>query len=581
MKTNKDLVKDESTFDGLSLDFDALFEFSKLLNSSLDLRFILDHILLSTMGKMIISKGCILLQKNAQDFSIEALKGLPPALIYSQFQMNNLPNEIFYLKDLDKRTHKWVKEFLGMQLTIGIPVYTKDKTIAVIFFSEKLTKQPFNTKDLYFLKVLSNTASTSIENSMIVSELQKLNKDLDGKIQQLNTLFDLSKEFGILFDNNKIIRLLSYSIMGQLGIQKYAILIREEDTLKLSISRIPGLDNHIEKLNDLLSLTSPGLINSFKSKSVKGCINLLKEHEVKAIVPLQFKNENKGIVLLCDKLNKEEYKNTDTEFLFSLGNLAILSLENARLFKETLEMQRLEEEIQIAKEIQQGLLPKITPTIKNYDIGTLNIPSKQVGGDYFDIIKKSDDRFIFAIADVSGKGIPASLLMSNLQATIHAYAPMFGSLWEITGKINDIIFENTDMSKFITFFWGILNTEENSFSYVNAGHNPPMLIHSNKEVEYLESGGIILGVTPTSIPYIEGKVFLKKGDLLFCYTDGVTESMNSKGEEFTEKRLLKLLLDKKDESCKTLINSLHNEVLNHAGGIQQYDDLTVIAIKSL
>jgi phosphoserine phosphatase RsbU/P len=562
-----------------SIDFNALFELSKLLNSSLDIQFILDHILLSSMGKMLVTRGCVLLKNDKNIFSFEAVKGIPGEILKKQVELNNIPDEIFYLEDLNYENHYWTGVFTDLNFKIGIPVKLKDKTLSVIFFGDKLTKQKFNDREFQFLRVISNIASTSIENSLFVRELKKLNKDLDKKIQQLNTLFDIGKEFGVLFENDKIIRLLSYFLMGQIGVQKYAILLKDINKLKIGISRIPKIDSHVDNLDILQNIDTPGHITSFMPEKLGNTLNILNDLNITVIIPLRFKSESKGIILLCDRLSKEEYSETDIEFISSLGNLAVLSMENARLFKETLEKQKLEEEIQIASEIQKGLLPRRLPEIIGYDVATFNIPSKQVGGDYFDIIKKSEDEFIITIADVSGKGIPAALLMANLQATIHAYSAMLLSLSEATGKINNIIFENTDMTKFITFFLGVLNQNENIFRYVNAGHNPPILLRRNGCVEYLEHGGVILGVMETSIPYEETSISLQKGDLIFFYTDGVSESMNSEHQEFTEERILQLIIQNKEESSQKIINKIYDNIKQHSAGIPQYDDITMICVK--
>ncbi len=167
----------------------------------------------------------------------------------------------------------------------------------------------------------------------------------------------------------------------------------------------------------------------------------LEQLGIEAIVPMQVQNESKGVIGLGRKMSGEEYRKGDLEFLYSLGNLAIISLENARLFQEALEKQRLEDELLIAREIQRNLLPTHLPEIKGFAICAVNIPSKQVGGDYYDIVSLSDSKVVLAIADVSGKGTPASLLMANLQASIRALVPFDLPLAELTRRVNELIVE--------------------------------------------------------------------------------------------------------------------------------------------
>jgi len=562
-----------------SAEFNALFEFSNLLNSSLDIQFILDHILLSSMGKMMLTKGCIILFRPDKVYTIRSLKGISLDNYGTEIKIPLPPNEIKFIDKDEIKKLKWLKFFYDLDLKIMIPVVSKQRTLGIIFFGDKLLGKDFNEKDMFFLKAISNIASTSIENSLIVQDLQKVNRDLDKKIQQLNTLFDIGKEFGILFDDEKIVRLLSFSLMGQMGIKNYAVLIKQGPELILSLSQIPYLEQNAEIFQSLLSVNHPGYLSSFRQKQHRQCIKMLKSLNVEIIVPMLFNGETKGILLLSQRINNEKYSITDIEFVSSLANIAILSMENARLFKETLEKHRLEEEIQIAREIQQGLLPKTLPVIASYDVSAINISSKQVGGDYYEVMSLNENEFVLAIADVSGKGVPASLLMANLQATIRALSPINESLTEKTGKINNIIFENTSTSKFITFFWGVLDKNENTFTYVNAGHNPPILLHKDGSNEILDEGGVILGVTPSIIPYQQGKVTINDDDLLFLYTDGVTESMDVDQTEFGETKLLEILKDKFNSPSQELIETIIEAIEKHSEGCGQYDDITMIAVK--
>jgi phosphoserine phosphatase RsbU/P len=578
-KTSLVQTDDNSQIESNSIDFNALFEFSNLLNSSLDIQFILDHILLSSMGKMLLTKGCILLLKSGNTYSVRSLKGITLEEYGTEIKIPDPPREVFFLDKTDKKKYKWLKLFSDLHLKIAIPVTSKDKTLGMIFFGEKFTHKDFNERDMFFLKAISNIASTSIENSLIVQDLQKANRDLDKKIQQLNTLFDIGKEFGTLFEDEKIIRLLSLSLMGQMGIKNFAVLVKQDNKLNLSLSKIPYIEQYIDLLQDLLLVNHPDQLDNFKQIKLRHCVKMLKSLNVEIIVPMLFSGETKGIILLSDRINHEEYSTTDIEFISSLANVAILSMENARLFKETIEIHRLEEEIQIAREIQQGLLPKSIPVIPDYDIAAINISTKQVGGDYYGVIQQNENEYLLAIADVSGKGIPASLLMANLQATIRALAPTNELLTEKTGKINNIVFENTSTSKFITFFWGVLDKTNNLFTYVNAGHNPPILLHGDGSYDLLDKGGIILGVTPTLFPYESGTITINQMDTLCLYTDGVTESMDTEQREFGETKLMEILKSNTGLSSKELIDFIINKLSEHSAGCAQYDDITMIMIK--
>ncbi len=279
------------------------------------------------------------------------------------------------------------------------------------------------------------------------------------------------------------------------------------------------------------------------------------------------------------KMRGGDYTPSEGEFLASLGNIAIISLENARLFHEALEKQKLEDELLIAKQIQRGLLPASLPMIPRCAIGAANLSSKQVGGDYYDVIQIAPQRFVIAIGDVSGKGAPASLLMANLQAAIRALVPLGLPLADLTRLVNDLLCDNTGGERFITFFWGILDVEAGTFRYVSAGHNPPMLFRPDGSRELLDRGGLILGIMKTMRPYEEGCVAFAPGDLLVLYTDGVSEAMSASSEEWGEERLEALIRSRRDDSPDDLIDAVVAAVKVHARDTEQSDDITLVVVR--
>jgi len=241
----------------------------------------------------------------------------------------------------------------------------------------------------------------------------------------------------------------------------------------------------------------------------------------------------------------------------------------------------MEEDLKIARQIQQGLLPLQLPDIPAYELAAINLPSRQVGGDYYDVIPLDEHRFVIAIGDVSGKGTPAALLMSNVQASLRALAPLGGTLPSTTKRINDLTCKNTGGDKFITLIWGILDPSQHLFRYVNAGHNHPFLLRQDGTVERLSAGGLILGMMTTAGPYEEGTVAIGRGDVLFFFTDGVSEAMNGRDEDFTEERLDAVLRSLRGASVSEVIDSVEKSVSDHVGEAPQADDLTMLALKRL
>jgi len=257
----------------------------------------------------------------------------------------------------------------------------------------------------------------------------------------------------------------------------------------------------------------------------------------------------------------------------------LMSVQKTYLMESRIEKERLEKELGLARTIQEALLPSSLPDTSPVDISPRNIPSRQVGGDYYDVIDLGGRTFLLTIADVTGKGIPASLIMANVQAMVHMMAPLDIPLSEKTARINDVIFQNTPSDTFVTFFWGILDCNDLSLYYVNAGHNPPMIFRegSSDPIE-LTKGGVILGAVPTHFPYECERVELKKGDILVMFTDGITEAMSSEDEEFGEDGIIAVMKNTDADNASTYADAIINAIDAFTNG-KYSDDVTLMTLR--
>jgi len=253
-----------------------------------------------------------------------------------------------------------------------------------------------------------------------------------------------------------------------------------------------------------------------------------------------------------------------------------LKAEN-RLFHQHLEM-----ELDIARKIQQVLLPQQIPSTTSIDIDASSQSAKQVGGDYHDLIKLPSGNLGIAIGDVSGKGMPAALLMANAQASLRRYSESTYSPGEIIYRINNSICpicQYIEEHRFITLFYGVLDPKSKTLIYSNAGHNYPLIFRANSDVcQELESTGLPCGIMEDA-PYDEAQVDLKSGDIALFYTDGVTEAMNPDGEMFGAERLVEVVLRNSRLDSSGLISSIHDELSRFVDDAPQYDDLTLMALK--
>ena len=560
-----------------------MFEFSTIINSSLELDFILSTVLRTLMGKMLVTRGIVLLKRDGKLFQVIAAKGVDNSIVGETIEVEHPLRSIQTAKKLIHGSQQWMDLLNRNQQSLVIPILSQRRIVGYITLGERLTKSPFSALDKKIIHSLVNLSGAAIEKALIIDQVKEANRSLDRKIQELNTLFDLSKEFNIGLDEKRVVRLVTFALLGQIGVQSYAICIRNEEELNIIASRMDGSAALKEILLDLCDLTKSSTTHDMlKMKAYRIAAAKLIKMGIAAVVPMHIQQKTNGMILLGERLRGGVYSQADLEFLYSLGNLAIISIENARLFKTALEKQRMEDELNIAREIQQGLLPENLPSIPQFDIAALTISSKEVGGDYYDVITRKQDEYVLAIGDVSGKGTPAALLMANVQAALRALAPLCLSVADTTGQINDLTCANTrGGSRFITFFWGILDAKTLQFRYTNAGHNPPYLLRKNGTMEKLEEGGIILGIFKTTTPYAEASVMLLPGDVLVMYTDGVSEAMNQNNEQFTEERLEAVLKKSTHHTAKDIIQQIQKELENHTQATPQSDDITILVLKAL
>jgi len=434
----------------------------------------------------------------------------------------------------------------------------------------------FTDEDIEFLFSVANIAASAMENANLYGKITDLNEELDKKLFRLSTLFDLSKRFNSIFDEVEIAKLLGFVLMGELLINRFFIYFKQND--KWTLLNTKGINPEELKIY-LKDLDFDQISENVTIETNSGLSSFFSKTKVKKIFPVSYKGETKCVFGLGESLRKMDTLKKEEEFLETLGNYTINALENASLFRQELDRKRFEEEMKMARQIQQNLLPKSFPIMENYKVFATNIPSFQVGGDLFDIIKLDETRVLFAIADVTGKGTPAALLMSNLQAALRTISGPDMNLSETAERINKLICQNTTPEKFITCFIGILCTRKNDFQYVNAGHDPPIWFQKKKnQISNLDKGGLLLGVFPDA-EYEQGKISLAAGDHIFFYTDGVTEAFNSNQDEFGEGALLEFILAESQNEPQVLVENLLSRISQHRGNADQSDDITLIDIK--
>ena len=309
--------------------------------------------------------------------------------------------------------------------------------------------------------------------------------------------------------------------------------------------------------------------------TLPGIVREMAQHELN--VPVIHDNECVAVILLGDKRDGGRYSMQQQAMLSMLSNQVAASLSRMELLKELVEKKVMEEELNIARTIQLNLLPSSPPELDNYEASALSISSKQVGGDYYDFIKNG--RYLaFTVADVSGKGVPASILMASLQASLRAMMDRMNDPVAVIGRLNDVMCDITSPDKFATMFYGCVDLERNEVAYSNAGHFFPVIVRNGGKVEVLDYSGLILGVMP-GFQYETRKTKFKPGDMIVVTTDGVTEAENRAGELYGEERLHPFLAGMHGCSADEVKDAIVDEVERFSHPVGANDDLTILVVK--
>jgi len=295
-------------------------------------------------------------------------------------------------------------------------------------------------------------------------------------------------------------------------------------------------------------------------------------------VPLQLKDSLIGVICLLNKAGGQEFSSDDARLLTIVATQSAQTIENARLYDDERRLQSLEEDLRTARLIQYSLLPRENPRANHFDIAGLYEPAQLIGGDYFDFIRIDDDHLGISIADVSGKGTSAALLMASLQSCLRGQAILGRSPRETINNLNLMLSQFLVSGRFITLVYGVLDIHRGIFTYVNAGHCYPIFVGSDKIVE-LEESGIILGFSPDS-RYTESEVSLQAGESILLYTDGITEAANATEEQYGEPRLIDLVKANRSLSAAELIFLIKDSVVRYQAGVPQSDDITLVAVRN-
>lgn len=369
----------------------------------------------------------------------------------------------------------------------------------------------------------------------------------------------------------KLCRIAHNVLIAQIGVRKMTFFFQGEKEWETGFST--GFDLLGKEASDeLFAITH-------RTQIEHDTCPALAAQQVEYVIPINNRDDIFGYFLIADFADDEVEAENDIIFIETLGNILAVAILNRQLFNEKMEQEFLRKELEVAETIQQQLLISDFSGFREMDVFGFNQAHHGIGGDFYDVIKKGKGTTFVCIADVSGKGIAAALLMSNLQANLRALCAQFDAPADIVRELNKILYGITMGEKFVTLFLARIDTHLSSFTFVNAGHNYPLFINKGKVIN-LETGCMLLGILEEIDP-VEGRYYFEEGDVLFMFTDGLVEQSNERGEMFSSDRTVEVLISQKTATSFDLIKKMQTAVDEFAGAAEVPDDVTMLSVKFL
>ena len=391
----------------------------------------------------------------------------------------------------------------------------------------------------------------------------------DLKELELNALLEITQAINNNLPEDNLYKIYNFTIRGNLNIKKLALYV---------------LDKHWEcKVNFGTEVKFEDQPFDERFLEYTKIQNLSKHensafYEFQKIVPIAHKDKKLAFAFISS-YDEESGKDINTNFIQALSNIIIVAIENKKLARKQIEQEMIRRELEIAANVQKFLFPKQLPYDEEIKVSSFYQPHHSIGGDYYDFIRISSSQILFCIADVSGKGIPAALLMSNFQASLRTLSRRTSLLQEIIPELNYLVMSNAEGQHFITFFVAIYDQKNNRLKYVNSGHNPPILARKGCDIELLKEGSTVLGAFK-ELPFVNVGIIEDINEFLFCgFTDGLTEIANSKGEEFGDTELLKVVKAHSDKNPTELNDLIIKKMEQFKGSNNFKDDITIFTCR--
>jgi sigma-B regulation protein RsbU (phosphoserine phosphatase) len=468
---------------------------------------------------------------------------------------------------------------------VNMPSYLKNKCVACVAINSPVPV--FTDRQIEMATFSCSYIANLVNNENLVQDLEGSSERMQKMLREMVTLHEITHALESSDNLDSLLEYIMQKSQNVMTAEAASLMLVLEDTNELEFKvtlgpkakevkpfKLPigkGISGWVAQTGEAVLISDaysdPRFDPSFDKRSGFRTNSML-------CVPMIHQSKIVGVMTLINKLDGKPFNENDQNLFTIFASQAALSIENARLLFAAIEKERLDKELQVASEIQRLLIPQEIPKSTFLEIAAEYIPCKEVGGDFYDIIKLDENRYIFVVADVSGKGIPGALVVSNMQATLRAFLEYSDDLLPVVSRLNEAIIRQTTSDRYITFFIGLYDHKKSKLAYINAGHNPPLLINKKGDMQELKTGGIFIGFMPWE--YEIEEIYFNKDDTLVMYTDGLVEAMDSDEEEFEITGLKKTIKGSLSSSTEKLKEKIIEKVNDHIGAVPLTDDFTLL-----
>ncbi len=477
-----------------------------------------------------------------------------------------------------------LREALGREprTALAAPLIRKERALGVVELIDRSDGSLFSGADQEYLEALSRHMALSLSNFLLAAEAER-------KLSEQRQLREIARSLNSTFDLDDILEEILLRVREVIEFEAAALILLpppegEEGRQKIAVYGYNlqdqlALEEKAQRIQRAWTQGQPEarLLSRSGRDDIYTAIRSTTRSEM--LVPLRSRDQLLGLITLVSD-QEQAYSHTDLELLEAFGHQISLAVERARSHASLIEKSQLDQELKIAREIQLRFLPERMPRIRGLELAALNVPSRHVSGDLYDLIPIVPGQWGMVIGDVTGKGISAGLIMAAFRAALLAEIRNNFSICTILAKLNRLLWETTDPGHFVTAFYGVYDENERVLTYSNAGHNPPLLLRSRGGAEWLSEGGMILGAFRQS-HYLEQRIHLEEGDWLVLYTDGLTEARTPEGEELGEERIEALVRRHRGGSASEMAAALADAVVKFSGRERPEDDATLLVVRAL